>query len=273
MISYEQLRKDAAYIRLLTLEGLHCAQSGHTGGSLSIADMLAVLYRKQMNVDPKNPHNPERDRFVLSKGHAAPSLYATLAYCGFFPKEDLKQLRRLAGHLQGHPSLRKTPGVDMSTGSLGQGLSAANGMAMSLKYDKNPAHVYCIVGDGEIQEGQIWEAAMSAAHYKLDNLTLFADLNGLQIDGNVTDVMNDYPVKEKFEAFGWNVIEIDGHDVEAIDKAIEEAKTVKGKPTAIMAKTIKGKGVSFMEGQASWHGTAPNDEQYAQAVKELEELI
>lgn len=265
------LHSKAQEIRLLALTGIHAAQSGHTGGSLSICDILSVLYFKQMNVTPENPQNPDRDRFVLSKGHAAPAYYAALALKGYFPCEDMLKLRNAYSSLQGHPSMVKTKGVDMSTGSLGQGLSAANGMAIAGKYDKKDYRVYCICGDGEIEEGQIWEAAMTAAHYKLDNLTLFVDSNGLQIDGNVKDVMNVSPIDEKFRAFGWNVITIDGHNVEEIYDAIEEAKFCKGMPTAIIANTIKGKGVSFMENQAGWHGAAPDDDQFKKAVEEIKE--
>lgn len=269
MNNYERLRQFATEIRCLALEGIHAAQSGHTGGSLSIAEILAVLYGKQMNIDPEQPANPNRDRLVLSKGHAAPAYYAALALKGYFPTADMKTLRQVGSHLQGHPSMVKTKGVDMSSGSLGQGLSAANGMALAGKYDKNGYRVYCICGDGELQEGQIWEAAMTAAHYKLDNLTLFVDNNGLQIDGYVKDVMNDLPIGEKFRAFGWNVLAVDGHDAAAIDQVVEQARRCHGMPTVIVAKTIKGKGVSFMENQAGWHGAAPDDKQYEQAVAEL----
>ena len=236
---------------------------------MSICDILAVLFFKEMRLNPDQPQDPSRDRFVLSKGHAAPAYYAALAEKGFFPAEDMKTLRQEGSYLQGHPARGKVPGVDMSTGSLGQGLSAANGMALAAKCEGQDYRVYCICGDGELQEGQIWEAAMTAAHYHLDNLTLFIDNNGLQIDGAVTSVMNDDPISDKFAAFGWNTEEIDGHNVEAIDRAIQEAKTCKGRPTVIICKTVKGRGVSFMENQVSWHGAAPNLEQYEQAIIEL----
>lgn len=239
------------------------------GGSLSIADILTVLFFNQMNIDEKNPKAKERDRLVLSKGHTSPALYSVLAERGFFDKELLKSFRHLGSILQGHPDMRQIPGVDMSTGSLGQGLSVANGMAMASKMDSEGIRVYCICGDGEIQEGQIWEAAMTAAHYKLDNLCVIVDNNNLQIDGKVSDVMNIYPIEEKFKSFGFETINIDGHNIEEIIKAFEIAKKVKGKPTAIIANTIKGKGVSFMEDQASWHGKAPNEEQYKVAIEEL----
>lgn len=270
MSDYIQLKRIANKLRKLSVEGVYHAQSGHPGGSLSICDILSVLFFNEMKVDPTNPKDTNRDRFVLSKGHAAPAYYAALAVKGFFKEEDMKTLRHIDSFLQGHPCINKVPGVDMSTGSLGQGLSAANGMAMVAKYDKKDYRVYCICGDGEIQEGQIWEAAMTAGHYHLDNLTLFADCNGLQIDGTVKDVMNSTPVAEKFAAFGWNTIEIDGHDVEAIDKAIQQSKECKDKPTAIVCHTIKGKGVSFMENQTGWHGAAPNKEQYEIAIQDLE---
>lgn len=268
----KDLNRVATDIRLLALKGIHAAKSGHTGGSLSIAEILSVLLFDQMNVDPQNPDAKDRDRIVLSKGHAAPAYYAALALKGFFPEEDMVTLRQVGSCLQGHPSLRKTKGVDMSSGSLGQGLSAANGMALAGKYYGRNYTVYCICGDGELQEGQIWEAAMTAAHYQLDNLILFVDHNGLQIDGEVKAVMNIEPLREKFHAFGWNALEADGHDVSAIQCAIAQAKAVKGLPTVIICDTIKGKGVSFMENQAGWHGAAPNDEQYEQAVKELTEV-
>ena len=226
-----------------------------------------------MNVDPKNPKNPDRDRFVMSKGHCAPALYGTLAERGFFPVEDLKTFRQADSYLQGHPDMKGVPGVDMSTGSLGQGICAANGMALAAKLDNKDYRVYAILGDGELEEGQVWEAAMFAPHYKLDNITAFVDLNLLQIDGDIRKVMNPTPVDKKFEAFGWNVIIIDAHDVEAIDNAIEAAKEVKGKPTAVICNSTKGKGVSFMENQAGWHGNAPNDEQFAQAIEELDAAI
>jgi len=247
----------------------YSAKSGHPGGSLSIADILTVLYFNQMNINEKDPKAEQRDRLVLSKGHCAPALYSTLAHRGFFPVEDLKTLRKLSSYLQGHPDMNKIPGVDMTSGSLGQGLSVANGMALASKIDKAGRRVYCICGDGEIQEGQIWEAAMTAAHYKLDNLCVVVDNNGLQIDGEVNNVMNIYPIDEKFKSFGFEVINIDGHNIEEIINAFEVAKTIKGKPTVVIAKTVKGKGVSFMENNAGWHGKAPNDEQYNIAMNEL----
>lgn len=269
MEQYKQLEKIANDMRIIAVDSVFHAKSGHPGGSLSMCDIVSVLFFKQMNIDVSNPKWEDRDRFVLSKGHAAPGYYAALALKGFFPVADLKTLRKIDSYVQGHPCVNKVPGVDMSTGSLGQGLSAANGMAIAGKYSKKDYRVYAIAGDGEIQEGQIWEAAMTAAHYKLDNLTLFVDNNGLQIDGKVEDVMNNAPIGAKFLAFGWNVLEIDGHDVKAIDEAIESAKTVKGKPTCIVCKTVKGKGVSFMENLANWHGSAPNADQHAAAMKEL----
>ena len=263
------LKETAAKIRLGALEGVHAAASGHPGGSLSIADIMAYLYFEEMNVDPKNPKCENRDRFVLSKGHTAPALYATLALKGFFDPAELSKLRQVDSFLQGHPDMKGTPGVDMSTGSLGLGISTACGMALAGKIDNKDYRVYTIVGDGESQEGQVWEAAMFAAHYKLDNLCVIIDWNGLQIDGPVAEVMDPTPHDKKLEAFGFHVISIDGHDFEQIEAALNEAKTVKGKPTAIIATTIKGKGVSFMENQVGWHGSAPNDEQYAVAVAEI----
>ncbi len=271
-MDHKELQQQANQMRILAVDSVFNAKSGHPGGSLSICDIVSVLFFKEMKIDVANPKWEDRDRFVLSKGHAAPAYYAALALKGFFPVEDLKTLRKVDSYLQGHPCINKVPGVDMSTGSLGQGLSAANGMAMVAKYDKKDYRVYAIAGDGEIQEGQIWEAAMTAAHYKLDNLTLFVDNNGLQIDGKVTDVMNNDPIGAKFAAFGWNVLEIDGHDIAAIDNALQSAKNTKGKPTCIVCKTTKGKGVSFMENLASWHGTAPNADQHAAAIKELQEV-
>ena len=259
--------------RKLALEGIFNAKSGHPGGSLSIADILAVLYFEKMNIDPKNPKMADRDRLVLSKGHCAPILYGMLAERGFFSADLCATLRRADSILQGHPDMKGVPGVDMSTGSLGQGISAANGMALSAKLDGKDFKVYTILGDGEIEEGQVWEAAMFAAHYKLDNLVAFLDFNGLQIDGNIEDVMNPNPIDKKFEAFNWNVITIDAHDYDQIRSAIDEAHTVKGKPTIIIAKSVKGKGVSFMENNAAWHGSAPNEEQYKQAVSELDEVL
>lgn len=267
------LKKKAALIRKYIIDEVFSAKSGHPGGSLSCTDIFTVLYFDEMRVDVKNPQWADRDRFVLSKGHCAPALYATLAVKGFFPEADLTTFRKADSYLEGHPSMRYVPGVDMSTGSLGQGISTAVGMALAGKIDQKDYRVYSILGDGELEEGQVWEASMAAAHYKLDNLTAFVDYNGLQIDGNITDVMNPEPVADKFIAFGWNVIVIDGHDMEQIKGAIETAKTVKGKPTMVVCKTIKGKDVSFMENQYGWHGTAPNQEQRDQAISELDGII
>ena len=255
------------------LTGIYNAQSGHPGGSLSIADILSVLYFEVMNVDPKNPKMADRDRFVLSKGHCAPALYGILAEKGFFPVEDVATLRRTDSYMQGHPDMKGIPGIDMSTGSLGQGISAANGMALAGKLAGKDYRVYTILGDGELEEGQVWEAAMFAAHYKLDNLTAFIDNNGLQIDGNIADVMNSNPIDEKFKAFNWNVITIDAHDYDAILDAVNQAKATKGQPTVIIAKSVKGKGVSFMEGQAAWHGAAPKQEEFEKAIAELDAKI
>ena len=260
----------ARSMRREIIKMLTASASGHPGGSLSATDILAVLYGETLNVDPTAPHKPDRDRFVLTKGHAAPALYAALALRGFFPVEELANLRKLGSPLQGHPDMNKTPGVDISTGSLGQGLSAACGMALAAKMDAKSYQVYALMGDGEQQEGQVWEAAMFATHYKLDNLTVFLDHNHLQIDGNIADVMNPDPLDQKYAAFGWHVLRIDGHDHAQIKAALQEAKTVVGKPTLILAETVKGKGVSFMENQAGWHGKAPNAEQAAQALAELE---
>ena len=265
----QDLEKIARQIRIDIIESLAAAGSGHPGGSLSCADMLTVLYFEKMNVNPERPVDPDRDRLVLSKGHAAPALYAALAERGFFPREELIRLRKVDSHLQGHPNMTYTLGVDMSTGSLGQGLSAANGMALAGRLDNKDYYVYVILGDGESQEGQIWEAAMSAAHYKLDHIIALYDHNGLQIDGTNDEVMTVNPVDEKFAAFGWNVLSCDGHDLEALSAAIDEAKTCKSKPTVIICETIKGKGVSFMENQVNWHGAAPNAEQAAVALAEL----
>ena len=264
-----ELKQIAAKIRLGVLEGVHAAASGHPGGSLSIADIMAYLYFEELNVRADDPSWADRDRFVLSKGHTAPALYATLALKGFFPESELSKLRHVDSFLQGHPDMKGTPGVDMSTGSLGLGFSTACGMALAAKIDGKAYRTYTIVGDGESEEGQIWEAAMFASHYKLDNLCLIVDWNGLQIDGTVEEVMNPTPHDKKLEAFGFHVISIDGHDLDQIAAAFAEAKTVKGKPTAIIAKTTKGKGVSFMEDQVGWHGSAPNDEQYEKAVAEI----
>ncbi len=270
----KELQKAAAKIRLGIIEGTFHAKSGHPGGSLSIADTLAYLYWKEMNIDPANPKMESRDRLVLSKGHTAPGLYAALAERGYFPVEELKTLRHIGSILQGHPNMNDTPGVEMSTGSLGQGISTACGMALASKISEGEDYrVYTILGDGEIEEGQVWEAAMFAAHYKLDNLVAVIDNNNLQIDGPITEVMSSYPITDKFAAFGWNVIAIDAHDFDQIEAAFTAARAVKGKPTAIIQKSVKGKGVSFMENQVSWHGTAPNAEQYAQAKAELEAAL
>ena len=268
-----ELKKLAANVRLSALEGVFCAQSGHPGGSLSVADILTYLYFEDMNVDPKNPKMENRDRLVLSKGHTAPALYSVLAHKGYFPVEEIKKLRQVDSFLQGHPDMKGTPGVDMTTGSLGLGISAACGMALKAKIDNQDYRTYAIIGDGESQEGQVWEACMFAAHYKLDNFCLVVDWNGLQIDGKITEVMNPTPHDKKLEAFGFNVITIDAHDFEQIDAAFKAARECKGKPTAIIAVSVKGKGVSFMENQASWHGSAPNAEQYEQAVAEIKASV
>ncbi|HPX70827.1 MAG TPA: transketolase [Bacillota bacterium] len=270
-MNIQELKEKAALIRQDIIRQVYSAGSGHPGGSLSCADIMAALYFEVMNVDPQNPDKPDRDRFVLSKGHAAPALYAALAEAGYFSKEELVSLRRINGRLQGHPSMTKSEGVDMSTGSLGQGFSAAVGMAIAARMDGGAKRVYTLLGDGELQEGMVWEAAMAAAHYGLDNLCAVVDHNGLQIDGRNDDVMRVRPIARKFDAFGWNVIETDGHDMKAIIAAFADAKSVKnlGRPTVIIAETVKGKGVSFMENQAGWHGKAPNEEQAAQAMKEL----
>ena len=267
------LRIAACKVRMGVIEGTHGAKAGHPGGSLSAADMFTYLYFKELNVDPKDPKNENRDRFVLSKGHTAPGLYSTLANRGFFPVEDLPTLRHIDSYLQGHPNMNTVPGVDMSTGSLGQGISVAAGMALGAKHQGKTYRVYTLLGDGEIQEGQVWEACMLAAHYKLDNFVAIVDNNGLQIDGPVDKVMSPYPIDEKLKAFGFHVEVIDGHDFNQIEAALNTAKTVKGQPTAIVMKTTKGKGVSFMEGQASWHGKAPNDEEYAIAMNELKAAL
>ena len=266
----KQLMATACKVRMNAIRGVHAAKAGHPGGSLSAADMFTYLYFKEMNIDPANPKWEDRDRFVLSKGHTAPGLYATLALRGFFPVEDMDSLRQIGSHLQGHPNMNETPGVDMSTGSLGQGISAAAGMALGAKYQKKDCRVYTLLGDGEIQEGQVWEACMFASHYNLDNLCVIVDNNGLQIDGKVADVMRPYPIPEKLAAFGFEVMEIDGHDFDQIEAAFEKAKATKGKPFGIVMKTIKGKDVSFMENNAGWHGKAPNDDEYAQAMSELQ---
>lgn len=269
----KQLQIKACKVRMGVIEGVYNAKSGHPGGSLSIADILTYLYFDHMNIDPKNPKWEDRDRFVLSKGHTAPALYAVLAHRGFFPVEELKTLRKPHSMLQGHPSMKLTPGVDMSTGSLGQGISTAVGMALGAKISGKSFRVFTALGDGEIQEGQVWEAAMYAAAKGLDNLTAVIDNNNLQIDGSVAEVNSPYPIAEKFRAFGWNVIEICAHSFDEIDAAFNAAAEFKGKPTAIIAKSVKGKGVSFMEDQCSWHGTAPNEEQYNQAMAELQAAL
>ena len=263
------VQEKAKAIRVSIVQSVTAAKSGHPGGSLSIADVMSLLYFVEMNVDPSNPKKQNRDRFVLSKGHAAPALYATLAEKGYFPKSELINLRKINHFLQGHPDMKHTPGVDMSTRTLVQGISAACGMALAGKIDNADYRVYSILGDGELEEGQVWEASMCAAHYNLDNLTIFIDFNGLQIDGDITKVMSPCPIDKKFEAFGWNVLVIDGHNYDEILGAIEKAKNNKGEPTAIICNTVKGKGVSFMENEASWHGTAPSKEQCEVAVKEL----
>lgn len=265
----KRLKEIAANIRLDILEEVFSASSGHPGGSLSIADILAYLYFEEMHIDPANPEAKDRDRFVLSKGHTAPALYAALAERGYIPREDLKTFRHADSYLQGHPDMKHTPGVDMTTGSLGIGISAACGMALSAKLSGDAFRVYTVLGDGESEEGQVWEAAMFAAHYKLDNLCAVLDFNGLQIDGPITEVMNPTPLDEKFKAFGWHVRSINGHDFNQIEEAFAEARTVKERPSIIISKSVKGKGVSFMENQVSWHGSAPNREQYEQATAEI----
>ena len=267
-----ELKKTANEIRKGIIEAVHSAKSGHPGGSLSAADIYTYLYFEEMNIDPADPKKADRDRFVLSKGHTAPGYYSALAHRGFFPVEDLKTLRKTGSYLQGHPDMKHIPGVDMSSGSLGQGISAAVGMAISAKLSGDSFRVYTLLGDGEIQEGQVWEASMLAAHRKLDNLVVIVDNNNLQIDGAISDVNSPYPIDKKFEAFNFHVINIDGHDFDAIRAAFKEARETKGCPTTIIAKTIKGKDVSFMENQASWHGAAPNDEQYAVAMADLEKV-
>ena len=269
----KELKRISANIKLGALEAVFCASSGHPGGSLSISDILSYLYFEEMNIDPRDPKKANRDRFVLSKGHTAPALYAALAERGYFPREDLKTFRRIDSYLQGHPDMKGTPGVDMTTGSLGLGFSAACGMALSAKISGDSYRVYAVLGDGESEEGQVWEAAMFAAHKKLDNLCIFLDYNGLQIDGPIAEVNDPSPLDEKFAAFGWNVLMLDGHDIEAIDGAAKAAKACKGKPTAIICRTVKGKGVSFMENSVKWHGSAPNEEQYKQAVSEINSYI
>lgn len=267
-----ELQKTANEVRKGIVTAVHSAKAGHPGGSLSAADIFTYLYFEEMNIDPKEPGKADRDRFVLSKGHTAPGLYSVLAQRGYFPVEDLKTLRKLGSHLQGHPCMQHLAGIDMSSGSLGQGISAAVGMALGAAMDKADFRVYTLLGDGEIQEGQVWEAAMFAGHRKLDNLVVIVDNNGLQIDGNIADVCSPYPIDEKFKAFNFHVINADAHNFDELRAAFAEARAIKGMPTAIIAHSTKGKGVSFMEGQASWHGTAPNDEQYATAMADLERI-
>jgi len=264
-----ELKEIARNVRIGIIDAVHSAASGHPGGSLSSADIMTYLYFEELNVNPEDPQMADRDRFVLSKGHCSPALYSVLAHRGFFPVDDLKTFRKTTSYLQGHPDKNKVPGVDMSTGSLGQGVSAACGMALSAKLDKSDRRVWALVGDGEAEEGQVWESAMFAAHYNLDNLCYILDWNGLQIDGAIDDVIGPAPFDTKFAAFGWNVLSCDAHDFESIEEAVNAAKACKGKPTVIIAKSVKGKGVSFMENQASWHGTAPNAEQYAVAINDL----
>lgn len=267
-----ELKATARNIRRNIIAMVSEAKSGHPGGSLSATDILTTLYFAEMNVDPKNPQDPQRDRFVLSKGHAAPVLYSTLAAKGYFAEDELLTLRKINSRMQGHPSIKDLPGIDMSTGSLGQGLSAASGMALAARMDNRSSRVYAVLGDGELQEGMVWEAAMFAAHYKLDNLTAFVDFNGLQIDGPIEQVMSPLPIPEKWQAFGWNVLQIDGHDHQAIYQAIQEAKACKGRPTVIVATTVKGKGVCKMENAVDWHGKAPSQEECELFIQELEEL-
>ena len=269
----KQLQILACKVRMGIIESTHAAKCGHPGGSMSATEMFTYLYNKELNVDPKNPQWADRDRFVLSKGHCAPGLYAALAHRGFFPVEDLLQLRKVGSYLQGHPNMNTVPGIDMSTGSLGQGISTACGMALAAKLNKKDYRVYTLLGDGEIQEGQVWEACMFASHYSLDNLCVIIDNNNLQIDGDIRKVMNPHPIDSKLEAFGFDVQCIDGHDFDAIEAALEHAKTVKGKPSAIVMSTVKGKDVSFMENNAGWHGVAPNDAQYEQAMAELNQKL
>ena len=268
----QELQKTANEVRKSIITALHAAGAGHPGGSLSSTDIFTYLYFEEMNIDPKKVSDPDRDRFVLSKGHCAPGLYSVMAEKGYFPKEELTTLRKLGSRLQGHPSMQYLPGLDMSSGSLGQGISAACGMALSAKLDNKDFRVYTLLGDGELQEGQVWEAAMFAGFRKLDNLVVIVDNNGLQIDGPVDKVCSPYPIDKKFEAFNFHVINIDGHNFDEIKAAFEEAKNTKGMPTAIIAHTVKGKGVSFMENQAGWHGKAPNDDEYKQAMEELERI-
>ena len=269
----KELELTATKVRCAIIRSLHAAGSGHPGGSLSSADIVTALYFKEMNIDPANPKMKGRDKLIYSQGHAGPAQYAALAVRGYYPEEELLTLRKIGSKFQGHPNMNYVPGIEMSTGSLGQGFSVAGGMALANKMDDDPGRIYAILGDGELQEGLIWEAAMSAAHYKLDNLVGIVDHNGLQIDGRNDDVMTVMPIADKFRGFGWNVIEIDGHDMQQILDAFAAARACKGKPTMIVAETVKGKGVSFMEGQAGWHGKAPNDEQTDQALQELEQLL
>ena len=269
----KQLQITACKVRMGVIESTYGAKAGHPGGSLSAAEIYTYLYFKEMNIDPKNPKWEDRDRFVLSKGHTTPGLYSVLAQRGFFPVADLPTFRHIDSYLQGHPNMNMVPGVDMSTGSLGQGISVAVGMAIGAKHTGKENRVYALLGDGEIQEGQVWEACMAAAHYELDNLCIVVDNNGLQIDGNIADVMSPYPIVDKMKAFGFHVMAIDGHDFDAIEAALNEAKTVKGQPSAIVMKTVKGKDISFMENNAGWHGKAPNDAEYAQAMSELKALL
>lgn len=268
-VSVDELKSIAKDVRRGIIDAVYYGKSGHPGGSLSCADILVDLYFKEMNIEPSNPQMEDRDRMILSKGHASPAIYSTLANRGYFPVDDLRTFRKIESYLQGHPDMKKIPGIDMTSGSLGQGLSVANGMALAAKLDGKEYFVYVIMGDGEIAEGQVWEAAMSSSHYKLNNVIAFIDFNGLQIDGKVTEVMNVTPIKEKFEAFGWNVVEIDGHSFEEIQNGVKLAKASKDKPTAVVAHTVKGKGISFMENQVGWHGKAPNDEEYKCALDEL----
>lgn len=267
-----ELQKQANEVRKGVINAVHSAKAGHPGGSLSAADIYTYLYFKEMNIDPKNPKKADRDRFVLSKGHTAPGLYSALAYRGYFPVEDLLTLRHLGSHLQGHPCMQHTPGVDMCSGSLGQGISVATGMALSAKMSKEEYRVYSLLGDGELAEGQVWEAAMFAGHNHLDNLVVIIDNNNLQIDGAVTEICSPYPIDEKYKAFNFHVINCDAHDFDSLEAAFNEARNTKGKPTAIIAKSVKGKGVSFMENNVAWHGVAPNDEQYATAMADLERI-
>lgn len=269
----KELKLHAANVRKMALEAVFSANSGHPGGSLSAADILTYLYMEEMNIDPANPKNPDRDRLVLSKGHCSPALYGALAERGFIPKEDIKTFRQIDSYLQGHPDMKGVSGVDMSTGSLGQGISAACGMAQCAKLDKKDYRVFVVLGDGEAEEGQVWEAAMFASHYNLDNLIVFLDFNGLQIDGDIEKVMNPTPFDKKFEAFNWNVLYADAHNFEEIEDAVNKAKATEGRPTLILAKSVKGKGVSFMENKAEWHGSAPKPEQYEQAIAELDAYI